>query len=55
MPMSGGEKVALVGSLAVTVIAPLIILFDRRRAPVQVVDLRDESESSHLTPASARS
>ena len=55
MPMSGGEKVALVGSLAVTVIAPLVILLDRRRPPVQVVDLRDEAASSHLTPVSARS
>jgi hypothetical protein len=55
MPMTGGEKVVLVGSLAVTVIAPLVILFDRRRAAPQVVDLRAAPEASHLTAVSARS
>jgi nucleoside-diphosphate-sugar epimerase len=54
MPMAGAEKVVLVGSLAVTVIAPLVILFDRRRPAPQVVDLRDPQAASHLTPVSAR-
>jgi nucleoside-diphosphate-sugar epimerase len=53
MPMSGAEKVAVMVSLSVPILAALLILFDRTK-PKPVVDLRDEGDPANLTTVSAR-
>ncbi|HWS47866.1 MAG TPA: NAD(P)-dependent oxidoreductase [Acidimicrobiia bacterium] len=53
MVMPGVDKAGIVVSLAVTVIAPIVVLFDRTRVARPDVDLR-EPAPQHLTPVSAR-
>ena len=54
MAMPGFDKVAMIGSLSVPVIASIIVLFDRPRAPRAVIDVRDSAPATNLTQVSAR-
>lgn len=58
MAMPGVDKVAMIVSLSIPVVASIIVLFDRRRAQPTVIDGRDSSASAsavaNLTQVSAR-
>jgi len=52
--MSGADKVGTVGSLSVPVVAGIVVLFDRPKAPAAIVDVREPGENPNLTQVSAR-
>jgi len=54
MSMSGVDKIGIVSSLSVPVIASIVMVFDRPRVPAATVDGLEPGEPSNLTPVSAR-
>ena len=54
MAMPGFDKVAMITSLSVPVIAGFIILFDQAQLPDAVVDVRDPGVWSDVAPEPAR-
>jgi len=55
MPMSGGEKVAVVVSLSVPIVAAIILLFDRPRPSPATIDLRTADDAAApLAPVAGR-
>jgi hypothetical protein len=55
MPMPGVDKVGIVVSLSVPVVAAIIVLFDRTRVRPAPIDVRDVTTPGNLTQASAPS
>jgi len=54
MSMSGVDKIGIVASLSVPVIASIVMVFDRAPTPSATIDVREPPASSDLTQASAR-
>ena len=54
MAMPGFDKVAMIGSLSVPVIAAIIVLFDRPRVQPAAIDVRESAPTANLTQVSAR-
>ncbi len=55
MAMAGVDKVAMISSLSVPVIASIVLAFDRPRvAPTPTIDVRDTPPPAHLTQVSVR-
>jgi nucleoside-diphosphate-sugar epimerase len=54
MVMPGVDKVGIVVSLSVPVVASIVMLFDRPRVPPAIVDVREPASSGNLTQVSAR-
>ena len=54
MNMSGFDKVAMVVSLSVPVVAAIVMLFDRARVPAEIVSGRGASAAANLTQVSVR-
>jgi hypothetical protein len=54
MSMSGFDKVAIVVSLSVPVVAAIVVLFDRARVRPVTIDVRESAVSPNLTQVSAR-
>jgi hypothetical protein len=54
MVMPGFDKVAMIGSLSIPVVASIIVLFDRARTQPAVIDVRDSAGAGNLTQVSAR-
>jgi nucleoside-diphosphate-sugar epimerase len=54
MSMSGVDKVGIVVSLSVPVVAAVVMLFDRARLPAATIDVREPRTPSNLTQVSAR-
>jgi nucleoside-diphosphate-sugar epimerase len=54
MSMSGFDKVAIMSSLSVPVVAAIVVLFDRPRVQPMVIDAREPDAPANLTQMSAR-
>jgi len=53
MSMSGVDKVGIVVSLSIPVVAAIVMLFDRPRLSAVAIDTREPASSSNLTQVSA--
>ena len=54
MDMPGADKVGIVVSLSVPVLASIVVLFDRPRVAPEAIDVREHADAANLTQVSVR-